>query len=169
MFPIEEDAAVTEFEATIDGKKTVIEVNEKELARSDYEGAIKDRKTAVLLEETQPDIFRMKIGQLKPGTEANISIKCICEFPVEDNKIKLTIPTTVAPRYIPSNDASESSSTIASISYSKETPAPLSISIKGMMTSKIKSLKSPSHEFNFQKNILDPKLAGRNIFSDELC
>ena len=90
MFPIEEEAAVKSFEAEIDGQKIVTEVKEKEKARREYDEAIKDKKTAVLLEETQPDIFRIKLGQLKPGAGAEIVITYMSELPVEDLKTKLT-------------------------------------------------------------------------------
>ena len=147
MFPIEESAAVTAFEAQIDDRKIVTHVKEKDKAREDYDDAVRNKKTAVLLEETQPDIFQIKLGQLKPGAGATITIKYIGELPVEDGKSKLTIPTTIAPRYVPSEDNSDAASKIASIPYSSNTPAPLSVKFAGVMQCKIKSVKSPSHEF----------------------
>ena len=41
---------------------------------------MKNKKTAILLEETQPDIFQIKLGQLKPGATANITIKYLTEI-----------------------------------------------------------------------------------------
>ena len=55
--------------------------------------------TAILLEETAPDIFSMKLGQLKPGAWAKVKLTYIMELPVEERSIRLTIPTTIAPRY----------------------------------------------------------------------
>ena len=43
----------------------------------EYAKAMEDKKTAVLLEETHPDIFRIKLGQLKPGAGAKIVISYI--------------------------------------------------------------------------------------------
>ena len=59
-----------------------------------------DGNTAILLEETNADIFSMKLGQLKPGTGARVKLVYIMELPVEENSVKLTIPNTIAPRYI---------------------------------------------------------------------
>ena len=115
MFPIEEEAAVTSFEAEIDNHTIVTEIREKNRARNEYHDAIRNGKTATLLEETQPDIFQIKLGQLKPGARANIKIKYLTELLVEDGNIKLTIPTTIAPRYIPSNDNSDAAKRIAYI------------------------------------------------------
>ena len=132
MFPIEEEASVIAFEADIDHRTIVTEIREKEKARDEYNEAIQNNKTAVLLEETQPDIFQIKLGQLKAGAGAVIKIKYLSELPVEDDKIKLTIPTTIAPRYIPPSDNTEAASKIASISYSSSRPAPLSIEFNGI-------------------------------------
>jgi hypothetical protein len=55
-------------------------------------------RSAVLMEETTPDIFKIKLGQLKPGSGAKIRIVYISELPVEQSAIRLTIPTTIAPR-----------------------------------------------------------------------
>ena len=146
MFPIEEEAAVIYFEAEVDGRKILTQVKEKEQAREVYAEAMRNKKTAVLLEETQPDIFRIKLGQLKPGAGTKIVIKYICELPVEESKVRLTIPTTIAPRYVSPTDKSESAPLIASIPYSSEKPAGLTLNIEGLMQTKIKSVKSPSHE-----------------------
>ena len=147
MFPIEEEAGVTSFEAEIDNHTIVTEIREIDRARDEYHDAIRNSKTAVLLEETQPDIFQIKLGQLKPGATANIKIKYLTELIVEDGNIKLTIPTTIAPRYIPYNDNSDAAKKIAYIPYSLSTPAPLTIAFNGIMQTKIKSVKSPSNGF----------------------
>ena len=150
MFPVEEEAAVISFEAQVENRKISTQIKEKEEARKDYDEAMQNRKTAVLLEETQPDIFQIKVGHLKPNEEAKITITYVSELPVEDGKIKLTIPTTIAPRYVPSSDSSEAAKQIASIPYSEKTPAPFSFNLIGLAQSKIKSIKSPSHEFKFK-------------------
>ena len=148
MYPIEEEASVTAFKAEIDHRIIVTKIQEKEKARDEYHEAMRNQKTAALLEETQPDIFQIKLGQLKPGAGARITIKYLTELPAEDGKIKLTIPTTIAPRYIPPKDNSEAASKIASIPYSLSRPAPLSIVFNGISQCKVKSIKSPSHDFN---------------------
>ena len=58
-----------------------------------------EENTAIVLEETAPDIFSMKLGQLKPGAGAKVKLTYIMELSVEDKSIRLTIPTTIAPRY----------------------------------------------------------------------
>ena len=167
MFPVEEEAAVISFEAQVDKRKIVTKIKEKKEARKDYDEAIQHSKTAVLLEETQPDIFQIKLGHLKPNREAKIVITYVSELPVEDGKVKLTIPTTIAPRYVPPSDKSQAAKEIASIPYSSDKPAPLSFNFTGVAQSKVKSVKSPSHEFEIKIGEL-PNKFGQFTYSGEL-
>ena len=167
FFPVEEEAAVISFAAKVDDRKISTQIKEKEQARKDYDEAVQNRKTAVLLEETQPDIFQIKVGHLKPNQEAEICITYVTELPVEDGNIKLTIPTTIAPRYISPSDMTEAAKKIASIPYSANTPAPLSFNFTGLSQSKVKSIKSPSHEFKVNIND-NPNECGQYNYSGEL-
>ena len=131
-----------------------LQVQEKAAAQAEYQAAMRNRQTAILLEETTPDIFQIKVGHLSPGAGAKVgpliptagstgllqvSLVYLSELPVEDDKIRLTIPTTVAPRYIsesylsflvihlsryvPSMDNSEEARKISSIQHSSTSPA----------------------------------------------
>ena len=105
-FPIEEDAAVTACSAVLDGKTIVAKIQENKKAEKMYNEAINENKTAVLLSSARPDIFEMKIGNLAPGSECSVTIKYVMELPVEDGKTRLTIPTTIAPKYVADRHAS---------------------------------------------------------------
>ena len=147
-YPIEEYATINGFEANIDGHEIVAEVKAKIEAEREYQKAVKTGNSAILLAEKSPDIFSMKLGQLKPGSGAMIKLTYIMELPAEDKYTSLTIPTTIAPRYIPANDTSETAMGIAEIEYNDvENPKiPLNISILTLMKSKIKKIFSPTHE-----------------------
>ena len=57
----------------------------------------------------------------------------------------MTVPTTIAPRYVPPTDNSEAAKAIAAIPYSLNTPAPLTFDLEIVSQTKIVSVKSPSH------------------------
>merc|ERR1712142_1332650 len=95
FFPVEEEAAVVDFTAELEGRKVVTKIKEKEAAREEYNEAVANRQTAFLLEETKADIFEIKVGHLSPGAGCKIQITYLSELPVEEGKTKLTIPTTV--------------------------------------------------------------------------
>ena len=145
-FPIEEEAAVVSFEAVIDGRTIKTQIKKKEDARQTYDQAMTGHRSAVLLEETTPEIFMIKLGQLKPGAGAAITLIYISELPVEGKMVRLTIPTTIAPRYVPSSDNSQTAKDISIIHYSKDNPAPLTFSLEVLSQSMIKSIASPSHK-----------------------
>ena len=146
-FPIEEEAAVISFKAEIEGKIIDAVIKDKEEARKEYEKETKQNKnTSILLEETKKDIFKIKLGQLKHGSAATIEIKYISELPiVENDKICLTIPTAIAPRYGPSEDTTESANTIKSLQFSKKSPAPLTFKVEGEFPASIEKVSSPTH------------------------
>ena len=69
------------------------------------------------MDEVTADIFKMKLGQLKAKARAQVNLTYIMEVPIEDTFAKLTIPTTIAPRYIPPTDDSSVAEEIANIGY----------------------------------------------------
>jgi hypothetical protein len=149
-FPIEEEAAVVNFEAIIDGRTIKTQIKKKEEARQTYDQAMSEHRTAVLLEETTPEIFLIKLGQLKPGEGAVITLVYISELPVEGKAVRLTIPTTIAPRYVPSSDDSEAAKVISSIPYSKDSQSPLIFALEVLSQSKIRSIASPGHKLDIK-------------------
>jgi len=173
FFPVEEEAAVVDFTAELEGRKIQTTVKEKEAAREDYNEAVRNRQTAFLLEETKPDIFEIKIGHLSPGAGCKISLTYLSELPVEEGKTKLTIPTTVAPRYIPTSDGSPEATKIASIQHDFNSPVQMEMNMEALMQTEIKSITSPSHTLTtptkkrfkecFSANI---KFAGHNSNMD---
>merc|ERR1712008_2868 len=87
-------------------------------------------------------------GQLKAGAGAKVKLTYIMELPVEEKCVKLTIPTTIAPRYIPQSDDSESAKEIANLTYNTEGEKgqiPLHNNIDSVMKGKIRKITSPSH------------------------
>ena len=145
LFPVEEEAALIDFEAELEGRTVKIEIKEKEDARRIYQNSIAEQKTAFKLERIKVDMFEISVGYLNPGAGAKIKLTYLSELPAEEQNVRLTIPTTIAPRYIPPDDDSEAAKKIAEIKYQWESPAPLNIEITSVMKDKIKRIKSPSH------------------------
>ena len=145
--PIEESAALTGFEAQIDGNEVVAVIKEKDEAEAEYHQAMREDKTAIMLNEVSPDVFCLKLGQLKTGARASLKLTYIMELPVEDGQTKLTIPTTIMPRYKPKNDHSDLKET--KIRYNlrnKYRPADLSICVQTIMNHKINGITCSTHE-----------------------
>ncbi|XP_036209209.1 von Willebrand factor A domain-containing protein 5A isoform X9 [Myotis myotis] len=102
VFPMDEDSAVHSFEAVVDGKKIVAELQEKSEARTNYENAISQGHQAFLLEEDDQagDIFSCNVGNLPPGSKAALTLKYVQELPLEaDGALRYVLPAILNPRY----------------------------------------------------------------------
>ncbi|MEJ1283607.1 hypothetical protein NN561_014580 [Cricetulus griseus] len=76
VFPMDEDSAVYSFEALVDDKKIVAELQEKTQAHSSYKNAISQGHQAYLLEEDDysRDVFSCNIGNLLPGAKVGVTL-----------------------------------------------------------------------------------------------
>lgn len=103
-FPVDDGSAVYRFEAEIEGRHIVAEIQEREQAKLTYKDATKKGYTALLLKEDDKagDIFQCSLGNLPPKTDAQITFSYVIELPQEpDGRIRFTLPTVLNPRYSP--------------------------------------------------------------------
>ena len=126
--------------------ETNTKVQEKSAARQEYREAMDNRQTAVIMEETKQDSFEAKVGHLSSGASCEIKIVYTMELPVELGMTKITIPTTVAPRYVPMTDGSYEALKITSIKHDFNSPVKMTLSLDVMMQKEIVSVTSPSHK-----------------------
>eukprot|EP00122_Pirum_gemmata_P006481 Pgem_evm1s5926 len=99
VFPLDEKAAVCEFEAEVDGKVVVGVVKEKEQARKEFQEAKELGQTAYLLEEHKADVFELSMGNLPARSTINVSLTYLTELKLSNGEISFVLPTKVAPRY----------------------------------------------------------------------
>jgi len=100
-FPLEEQAAVCGFEALIGEKRVSGHVVEKEKAFEEYDQALADGHGAYLLDEDRANLFTASIGNILPGQQAVVTVQYVAPLERAGEQIRLKIPTTVAPRYVP--------------------------------------------------------------------
>ncbi|XP_075042986.1 von Willebrand factor A domain-containing protein 5A-like [Mixophyes fleayi] len=104
VFPMNQDSAVYSFEATVEGKKIVADLQEKKQAKETYDEAMSQGQQAFLLEEDESsaDIFSCSVGNLPPGQEAEVTLRYVQELPVEaDGAVRFVLPAVLNPRYTP--------------------------------------------------------------------
>ncbi|EDO45203.1 predicted protein, partial [Nematostella vectensis] len=104
ILPLDEEAAVCGFKATIDGRTIVAEVQEKQEARDTYDDAISSGHSAFLLEESDEssDIFQINVGNLPAESTAKVELTFVCELTVEkEGRVCFLLPTVLNPRYTP--------------------------------------------------------------------
>ncbi|XP_073467333.1 von Willebrand factor A domain-containing protein 5A-like isoform X2 [Aquarana catesbeiana] len=122
VFPMDEDSAVYSFEATIEGKTIVADLQEKEQAHKTYDEAISRGNQAFLLEkdESSGDIFSCRVGNLPPGQEAEVTLKYVRELPMEaDGAVRFVLPAVLNPRYTPKDHKVSITATHPQVSVGK--------------------------------------------------
>jgi Ca-activated chloride channel family protein len=98
-FPLPEGAAVCGFEVVFFDKVFTGVVDEADRAIERYDDAIADGHGAYLLEQHRPDVFTVRVGNLKPRQAVTIRLTYVADLQPVDRSIRLAFPTTIAPRY----------------------------------------------------------------------
>lgn len=103
-FPTPAGASVYHFQATIDDKVVKTVIKEKEEAKKEYNEAISQGHNTFMLNYNEGDVFSCCIGNVDKNKKINIEIKYCIELKTEVNssQLRLVIPLTIMPRYVPS-------------------------------------------------------------------
>ncbi|HEX2947592.1 MAG TPA: VIT domain-containing protein [Clostridia bacterium] len=102
-FPLPHGAQVTGFSCKTGTDEVKGEFREKEEAFREYDKAIRKGDSAFLLESHRPDIFQVSLGNIAAGEAVSIVISYLEDVKTTDRELRWSIPTVVAPRYIPGN------------------------------------------------------------------
>ncbi|KAG8522262.1 von Willebrand factor A domain-containing protein 5A, partial [Galemys pyrenaicus] len=111
VFPMDEDSAVYTFEAMVDGKKIMAELQERMTASAKYDTAISHGYQAFLLEEDMfsRDVFCCNVGNLQPGSKVSLTLRYVQELPLEaDGALRCVLPAILNPRYQNSRSSQDS-------------------------------------------------------------
>lgn len=104
--PVDEGAAVYKFEAVVNNTKIAAQCMEKKKAEGIYKEAVKSGHTAVLAREDEltSDILHLALGNLPPGTKAELQVSLVMELKVKtDGAVDFVLPTVLNPRYCPAD------------------------------------------------------------------
>ncbi|MBO0892907.1 MAG: VWA domain-containing protein, partial [Acidimicrobiales bacterium] len=99
VFPLPPRAGVTDFAATLAGRKVVGILKERAQARLTYEEAIAAGQRAAIVEEERADVFTVRVGNLGPGEEAIVELVLSGPLEVQEGEATFRFPLVVAPRY----------------------------------------------------------------------
>ncbi|UJR29812.1 hypothetical protein I4U23_017356 [Adineta vaga] len=156
-FPIEEQAAIYKFVAQIDDRQIEAELKEKKEAQKEYNDALQQGHGAYLLEQNEQsqDNFIINVGALLPGKECHITISYVTELDLIENgkKIHFVVPTTIAPRYNPSQGGISSPAGTNS-QYIQTTPYTIDFQCQIDKTN-VSSVSSSSHPIQIDLNQTD--------------
>lgn len=98
-FPIPLDAAFIGMQATLAGETKTAQVLPAKQASRDYDQAISAGDSAVLLEQLQPGLLCVNLGNLKPGEDGEIVLRFAAALNVADGTARFSLPLVHRPRY----------------------------------------------------------------------
>uniref|UniRef100_A0A8B8EL51 Poly [ADP-ribose] polymerase n=1 Tax=Crassostrea virginica TaxID=6565 RepID=A0A8B8EL51_CRAVI len=151
VFPLGETAAVCGFEAFINGKHIIGEIKEKKTAHREYREAISKGHGAYLMDEEEPDVFTVSVGNLPPKCEVLIKVTYITELGVEGDGIALTIPATVAQWVKDTALAQQTQSETTVLQIRDPVEYQISLQAAVEMPFEIRALKSSTHKLKYKK------------------
>ena len=99
IFPLPPRAGLTDFVATLAGRKVIGILKERSQARIAYEEALASGQRAAIVEEERPDVFTVRVGNLGHGEEAVVELVLTGPLEVQDGEATFRFPLVVAPRY----------------------------------------------------------------------
>ncbi len=98
-FPLPLDAVLLDLEVTLGSRTLHGTVVEKASAEAQYERALEQGNSAVMLQQLEPGLWTMNVGNLLPGESARITVRYALLHRWDGERLRLLFPTTVAPRY----------------------------------------------------------------------
>lgn len=143
-FPLPWGATLLALNAEIDGHRLQGTVMERKQATQRYEKAIDEGDTPIMVERSARGLYTANLGNLKPGEEAVIEIEYVQLLRFEQGQIRITVPTTVGPRY---GDAHKTGGLAAHESVDASLLAEYPLNVKITLTGEVAlaAVQCPSH------------------------
>ena len=126
IFPLPENAAISEFSMWIDGQKVEGQLYTKEEARRIYDDIVRRRLDPALLEYIGRDLFQASIFPIEPGDTRRVVIEYTELLPVDNGLVKYVYP-------------------LSTEKFSAKPLEDVSISVDIKSDQPIKAVYSPSH------------------------
>jgi len=101
VFPLPQDAAVSEFVMKIGDRTIRGIIREREEAEQIYEEARSHGYVASLLTQERPNVFTQKVANIEPGRDIDVELTYYNTLPYRDGSYAFTFPTVVGPRFNP--------------------------------------------------------------------
>ena len=98
-FPLPAAATLLGFASELNGDRTDSQVMATPRAERTYEAALSEGDAPVMLQAGPDGLYTANIGKLAPGDEIVLEIRLAQLLVFEQGRLRLWLPTTVAPRY----------------------------------------------------------------------
>ena len=161
IFPASTRAAVYDMKMTIGERVIQAKIKERKNARQEYEQAVREGRTASLLEQQRPNVFQMNVGNILPGDEIKVELSYTELLTAEEKIYTFVYPTVVGPRYTNQSGAESRADQWIKNPYLQEGEDPtygFDIDVDISAGLPIQEIFSPSHDININYKGVDEAL-----------
>lgn len=144
-FPLPWHAVLLGLEVELNGETLTGQVKAKVQARSDYEEALSEGNTGILVTVNADRSYTLELGNLLAGESCVIRLHYVQTLQPEQGSLRVTLPTTIAPRYGDViRDGGYEPHAVPKVSATVEYPFEISLAIHGELVQA--QIGSPTHK-----------------------
>ncbi len=144
-FPLPHQSVLLCFACELNGERKVGTIVAKREAERQYEEALAEGDAPVMLEALADGLHTANIGNLKPGDEMVLEVRFAQLLAFDQGRLRLAIPTTIAPRYGHAELAGLQPQQVPQASLEAEYPLALSVTVAGALAGG--TVECPTHRF----------------------
>jgi Ca-activated chloride channel homolog len=145
-FPLPAQAVLLGFACELNSDRKVGAIVAKRAAERQYEEALAEGDAPVMLEAHADGLHTANIGNLKPGDNLVLELRFAQLLAFEQGRLRLAIPTTIAPRYGNAEAAGLQAQQVPQASFLAEYPLALSVTVAGSLARG--TVECPTHRFD---------------------
>ena len=134
-FPLPFGAVLLGFAAELGGRRLQGTVQPRALGEQQYEKALAEGDAPALLEVSAGGLHTANIGNLRPGESIVLEVRFAQLLAFEQGRLRLAIPTTIAPRYGNAQRGGLQPQQVPEVSLSAEHPLTLALTVCGPLAS----------------------------------
>ncbi len=146
IFPLPENAAVTDMSLRIGDRLIKGEMKRREEARALYDKARSEGRVAGLLDQERPNIFAQRVANIVPGARVEVVLAFDHEIRCEEEDCEYVFPTVVGPRFIPCRQADPGAIDPPVVAQGRNTGQALALTVDLEGGVSFRDLRSPSHK-----------------------
>lgn len=144
-FPLPWRAVLLGLEVELNGEILIGQVKAKGQARTDYEEALSEGNTGILVTVNHDRSYTLELGNLLAGESCVVRLHYVQTLQPEQGSLRLTLPTTIAPRYGDAiRDGGYEPHAVPGASATVEYPFQIHLAIQGELVQA--QIGSPSHK-----------------------
>lgn len=158
VFPLPENAAVTDLTLRIGTRRIEGVMRRREEARALYEKARAEGRVTALLDQERPNVFAQQVANIMPGMRIEVTIELDQEVRCDDGDCAYVLPTVVGPRFIPARQA-DPGRIAPPVAHPLATGQGLSFRIEVDAGMPVRELRSVNHPMRFSAD-RDERMTG---------